>query len=69
VHHPAVLEKWNKRNADFHAHRRPDHRLRRVDASRLRRAVAEIRKAEQQMALGDTFDEDQVRAALADRRK
>lgn len=34
-----------------------------------RQAVAEIREAEQQMARGDTFGEDQVRAALADRRK
>ena len=34
-----------------------------------RQAVAEIREAEQQMARGETFGEDQVRAALADRRK
>jgi antitoxin YefM len=31
-------------------------------------AVAEIRKAEQQMAEGDVFDEEQVRAALTNRR-
>jgi antitoxin YefM len=30
-------------------------------------AVTEIREAEKQMAQGDTFGEDQVRAALADR--
>lgn len=34
-----------------------------------RQAVAEIREAEQQMAQGETFSEEQVRAALADRRK
>jgi antitoxin YefM len=33
-----------------------------------RSAVAEIREAEQQMAAGETFGEEQVRAALADRR-
>ena len=33
-----------------------------------RSAVAEIREAEQQMAAGETFSEEQVRAALADRR-
>jgi prevent-host-death family protein len=33
-----------------------------------RSAVAEIREAEQQMADGETFSEEQVRAALADRR-
>ena len=33
-----------------------------------RSAVAEIRKAEQQMAEGDVFDEEQVRAALTNRR-
>jgi antitoxin YefM len=33
-----------------------------------RQAVTEIREAEQQMAHGETFDEDQVRASLAGRR-
>jgi antitoxin YefM len=33
-----------------------------------RSAVAEIRKAEHQMAEGDVFDEEQVRAALTNRR-
>ena len=34
-----------------------------------RSAVAEIREAEQQMADGEVFGEEQVRAALADRRR
>ena len=34
-----------------------------------RSAVAEIREAEQQMADGKTFSEEQVRAALAARRR
>jgi prevent-host-death family protein len=34
-----------------------------------RQAVTDIREAEQQMAEGETFDEHQVRAALAGRRK
>ena len=34
-----------------------------------RSAVAEIREAEEQMATGQAFGEEQVRAALADRRK
>jgi antitoxin YefM len=33
-----------------------------------RQAVADIREAEQQMAEGQSYDEEQVRAALADRR-
>ncbi len=34
-----------------------------------RAAVADIRKAEQEMAQGDVFDERQVRAALSNRRE
>lgn len=34
-----------------------------------RSAVAEIRDAEQQMAQGQTFSEEQVRGALAERRR
>jgi antitoxin YefM len=33
-----------------------------------RQAVAEVREAEQQMAQGEVYSEDQVRAALAGRR-
>ncbi len=33
-----------------------------------RQAVADIREAEQQMAQGQAYSEEQVRAALADRR-
>lgn len=34
-----------------------------------RGAVAEIREAEEQMAQGESYSEDQVRTALADRRR
>jgi antitoxin YefM len=34
-----------------------------------RQAVTDIRQAEQQMAQGEEYDEEQVRAALAERRR